>query len=363
MTPRQVTISVMRGDFIGPEIIGCAQRVLDAAVAGRVEITYDDVLASGDAYDAYGDPLPKSSLEQVESNGSVAILKGPFGGPPAEAADPRWANIERGAILPLRRHFGLFANIRPIRAIPGVSGEISPLKADRVDGVDLVFVRELLGGIYFGMKATTPDASLDTEEYTASEVTRIAHVAFKLAGERSGRLTLVHKSNVLDSGRFWRTIVEGEIASAYPDVAYDYRHVDDAAAQLNTDPRQFDVILAPNMFGDILSDQAATIVGHLGFCGSASLGDGNFGLYEPIHGSAPDIAGKNLANPISAMRSAALLCHYTLGLADAAARIDQAIDDALKTYTTPDVTAPGRQPLGTDEFTQEVLDRLTSAKG
>jgi 3-isopropylmalate dehydrogenase len=360
MTSRPVTISVMPGDFIGPEIIASARRVLDATVAGEVEIVYDEVLASGDAYDACGEPLPKASLDQIETSGSVAILKGPFGGPPAEASDPKWANIERGAILPLRRHFGLFANLRPIRAIPGVSGDISPLKADRVEGVDLVFVRELLGGIYFGMKATTPDASLDTEEYTAIEIRRIAHVAFKLAGERNNRVTLVHKSNVMDSGRFWRQIVEGDIAPTYPDVAYDYRHVDDAAAQLNTNPRQFDVILAPNMFGDILSDQAATIVGHLGFCGSASLGDGTFGLYEPIHGSAPDIAGKNLANPISAMRSAALLCHHTLGLPNAATRIDQAIDDTLTTYTTPDVTAPSRQTLGTDDFTAEVLGRIAA---
>ena len=321
----------MPGDGIGPEVTAEAVRVLDAlALPGLVLIEAD---VGGIAYQRHGHPLPPETLEAAKS--ADAILFGAVG-------DPACDNLERHlrpeqAILGLRSKLGLFANLRPAKMFAGME-DASALRPEVARAIDLLIVRELNGDVYFGDKGsrTLDDGrrqGWDMMSYAEDEVRRIAHVAFRAAQARAGRLTSVDKANVLETSQLWRDVVI-EVAAEYPDVALDHLYVDNAAMQLVRNPGQFDTIVTGNLFGDILSDQASMCVGSIGLLASASLGErttqyGTFGLYEPIHGSAPDIAGQDKANPLAAILSLAMLLRHSLGLEEQAARIEAAVAAAL----------------------------------
>ncbi|MBR0374792.1 MAG: 3-isopropylmalate dehydrogenase [Mogibacterium sp.] len=344
------TIAVVPGDGIGPEVIGEAVSVL-RAVGDRFghDFTFNTVLAGGAAIDAFGECLPASTLEACKA--ADAVLLGAVGG-------PKWDHVpgpqrpER-ALLGLRKELGLYANLRPAMIFEELA-DASPLKPDILKGgLDILIVRELTGGIYFGEHVTEdltdelrtinnyPETAVihayDVEKYADFEIERIARTAFDLAAKRSGRVTSVDKANVLDTSRLWRRTVEA-VAKDYPDVTLDHMYVDNAAMQLIRDPKHFDVIVTSNMFGDILSDEASQITGSIGMLPSASLADGNFGMYEPVHGSAPDIAGTGKANPIATILSAAMMLRYTFGLAAEADAIEAAVRSFLAAgYRTPDI--------------------------
>ncbi|MGY8688586.1 MAG: 3-isopropylmalate dehydrogenase, partial [Verrucomicrobiales bacterium] len=298
-------IAVLAGDGIGPEVMTQARRVLDAIAEQRgLRFTYDEQLVGGAAIDGAGSALPAATLSACES--SDAILFGSVGGPKWESLPPA-EQPERGALLPLRKHFGLFANLRPSVCFPSLT-HASPVKEELIEGgFNVLCVRELTGGMYFGSPKGThvengEKVAIDTMIYKESEIERIAHVAFKSAMQRDKRVTSIDKANVLENGILWREVVE-RVSKEYPEVALDHLYVDNAAMQLIRRPREFDVVLAENLFGDILSDEMAMIAGSLGMLSSASLGsakDGGlyFGMYEPSGGSAPDIAGQGIANPI-----------------------------------------------------------------
>jgi len=307
-------IVLLPGDGIGPEILPAAVEVLDAVG----DFTYEEHPFGGAAIDATGHPMPAATLAAARS--ADAVLLAAVGGPRWDEGGPR---PEQG-LLAIRKQLGLFANIRPVRAIPALASA-SPLKD--VAGVELTVVRELTGGIYFGEKQEGTERASDLCAYTREEVERIARVAF--AGARS-RVTSVDKANVLATSRLWRTVVSELHAREYPHVELEHLLVDNAAMRIVTAPRHFDVILTENMFGDILSDEASVITGSIGLLPSASLGDGGPGLFEPVHGSAPDIAGAGVANPLAMILSAALLLRHGLGLDDAAASVESAVDRALE---------------------------------
>jgi 3-isopropylmalate dehydrogenase len=321
-------IAVLPGDGIGPEVTAAAVRVLDAAHPG---LTFVEAPVGANAIALVDEPLPAETVRICSE--SAAILFGAVGGPGYDDLPPD--KRPEAAILGLRKHFNLFANVRPARVFPGMETR-SPLRRELVDGMDLVFVRELTGGLYFGAKAITHEhgheVARDTLVYVDDEIERVARFAFALARMRRKRLTSVDKNNVLISSQLWRRIVI-DVANDYPDVTLDHMLVDNAAMQLVRDPRAFDVIVTENMFGDILSDEAAMITGTIGTAASAALSgapDANgFGLYEPISGTAPDIAGKKLANPIGAILSAALLARYSLGDEAGAAAIERAVAETL----------------------------------
>ncbi|GIV14777.1 MAG: 3-isopropylmalate dehydrogenase [Armatimonadota bacterium] len=352
-------IAVLPGDGIGPEIISQAVRVLDrVAERYRVQFEYKEALVGGTAYDATGHPLPAETLELCRR--SDAVLFGAVGG-------PKWDNLppalrpEAGALLPLRKELGLYANLRPALLFPALAGA-SPLKREVLgDGLDILVVRELTGGIYFGQPKERRDegrTAVDTCIYTEAEVERIAHVAFRAARQRRKRVASVDKANVLETSRLWREVVT-RIAEQYPDVELQHVLVDNAAMQLIRHPRQFDVILTENMFGDILSDEAAMLTGSLGMLPSASLGEGTFGLYEPVHGSAPDIAGQGTANPLATILSAAMMLRHSFGMSEAAGDIEKAVDAALREgYRTPDIWQEGCRKVGTIEMTDAVIKYL-----
>ena len=336
-------IAVLPGDGIGPEVMTEALKVLDkvASQAG-VSFEYSHQLVGGAAIDAKGKALPADTLAACEA--SDAILFGSVGGPKWEKLPPN-EQPERGALLPLRKHFGLFANLRPGICYPALT-HASPVRPDLVEGgFDVLCVRELTGGLYFGQpksRATLPDGDIeviDTMVYKKSEIVRIAHIAFKAAQARRKHVTSVDKANVLTNSVLWRETMT-EVAKEYPDVTLAHLYVDNAAMQLIKAPRSFDVLVTENLFGDILSDEMAMIAGSLGMLASASLGkpkgDGlYFGLFEPSGGTAPDIAGRGIANPIAQVLSAALLLRFALGMEKEAARIEVAvkkvIDDGLRT--------------------------------
>jgi 3-isopropylmalate dehydrogenase len=316
-------IAFLPGDGIGPEVLGEARRVLDAVASDsghRFDIVEGALGAV--AIETQGDPLPESTKALV---GSVdAVLLGAVG-QPGEAA-PRARRPEEG-LLELRTLLGNYANLRPVQVSPALGGH-SPLRPDLVKGVDLLVVRELLGGIYFGEPRGLDSArGFNTEVYTEDEVRRIAVTAFDLAGRRRGRVVSVDKANVLESSMLWRRVVS-EVAAGYPDIAFASMYVDNCAMQLVANPGQFDVIVTNNMFGDILSDEASVLTGSLGMLPSASIG-GKTGLYEPVHGSAPDIAGQGLANPIGAILSVAMMLEESLGLVRRPARFDHAGDERV----------------------------------
>ena len=343
----EVKIAVLAGDGIGPEIVAEAVKILNV-VAERFDInlTLTPALVGGAAYDATGHPLPPETLALCKE--SDAILLGAVGGPQYDTIEPPDLRPERGALLPLRKHLGLYANLRPAILSPALAGA-SSLRANLVEnGLDLLVVRELTGGLYFGQpKSNDGKRAVDTCVYTTEEIIRIAHVAFQAARKRGKRLCSVDKANVLETSRLWRTTVH-EVAKEYDDVEVTDMLVDNCAMQLVRDPRQFDVIVTENLFGDILSDQAAMLTGSLGMLPSASLGQGTFGLYEPCHGSAPDIAGKGIANPLATILSAAMLLRYSLGREDAAAAIEGAVNGVLaQGLRTADIAAPGEPTIGT----------------
>lgn len=347
----EANIVVIPGDYIGPEIVAETIKVLEA-VGEKYGHTFQfsEALAGGAAYDEYGVHLPEETVKACRT--ADAVIKGPFGGPTEELNHPKWANVEKEAILGLRGALNLYANLRPIITRDSLL-DFSPVRRDRVENVDVLIVRELASGIYFGPKSRQTidgdEHAVDTELYKASEISRIAHMAFQLAGQRRQKVTLVAKSNVLVSSVLWREVV-AEVAKDYSDIELDYMHVDNASMQLIINPRQFDVLLTTNMFGDILSDEAGAVAGSIGVMPSASLTDGKFGLYEPIHGSAPDIAGKDIANPIGQILSGAELLRYSLGLTEEAGVIDAAVNALLEAgYRTGDLTG-GRtdiKPVGT----------------
>lgn len=324
-------IAVLSGDGIGPEVIAEAIKVLDAVSKKcGFELKYTKKLAGGCAIDACGTPLPEDTVRACED--SDAILFGSVGGPKWDKLPPE-KRPERGALLPLRKHFSLYCNFRPARIYQGL-GSLSPLRADiAMKGFDLLCVRELTGGIYFGQpkgrEGSGPqEKAYDTEIYHRYEIERIAKIAFEAAMLRRRKVTSVDKSNVLQSSILWREVVT-EVSKNYPSVQLNHIYIDNATMQLVKDPSQFDVLLCSNMFGDILSDECAEITGSMGMLPSASLGEGGFGLYEPAGGSAPDIAGKGIANPVAQILSGALMLRYSLKENEAARMIEDAVAKAL----------------------------------
>lgn len=343
-------IAVVPGDGIGPEVIDQALRVLDRiGEKYNHTFTYTKVLAGGAAIDATGKCLPQETIGVCKA--SDAVLLGAVGG-------WKWDNLpgderpER-ALLGLRKELGLFANLRPAMLFEELS-QACPLKPEIIEGgLDLVVVRELTGGIYFGEKGTKETemgpAAYDVELYSEEEVRRIAIVAFDMAMKRNKKVTSIDKANVLESSRLWRRVV-AEVAKDYPEVELNNLYVDNAAMQMVLNPKQFDVIVTSNIFGDILSDEASQITGSIGMLPSASLAKGNFGMYEPVHGSAPDIAGQNKANPMATILSAAMMLRYTFGLGQEADDIENAVKKVLSDgYRTPDLMANGGKTIGTKE--------------
>lgn len=341
------SIAVLKGDGIGPEIVDAALGVLDkvGTVYGH-QFHYNCVDVGGCAIDKFGEPLPKASLDVCLSSDSV--LLGAVGG-------PKWDDLPvnirpEKALLGLRKELGLYANLRPALLMPQLK-DASPLK-DRVigDGLDIMVVRELTGGIYFGEKGDGENFAYDTEKYYDFEVERIARTAFEIAMKRGKRVTSVDKANVLNSSKFWRGIVE-KVHGEYPEIELNHMYVDNAAMQIATNPRQFDVIVTSNMFGDILSDLAATITGSIGMLASASTGDGTRGMYEPIHGSAPDIAGMDKANPIATIISVAMMLRTAFGLTAEADTVERAVEKALDAgYRTGDIMSDGMTLVGTKKM-------------
>lgn len=343
-------IVVIPGDGIGEEITNAAVRVLEkVASKSGMNLTFERHAAGGAAIDAYGVPLPDSTIQAAKK--ADAVLLGAVGGPKWDQVAPE-IRAEK-AILGLRKELGLYANLRPIRVSEALI-ELSPLKAEAISGVDILIVRELIGGIYFGEKSEAKmvngvEQATDLEIYSAPEVSRIVSLACKAAQLRNKKVMSVDKANVLASSRLWRKVAQ-ETASKFADVNLSHLYVDNCAMQLILAPRQFDVIVTNNLFGDILSDEAAVLTGSIGLLPSASIGDGT-GLYEPIHGSAPDIAGLGLANPIGTILSAAMLLRYSLGASQIAEQIEQAVDRVLvEGYRTADLYKPGSTKVTTDEM-------------
>jgi len=348
-------IAVLPGDGVGPEVTAEAARAL-AAVAERFRHDFEFVEApvGAAAMDAGQEPLPPATLALARD--ADAVLFGAIGSP--RHADPAAKTRPEQAILGLRQALGLFANLRPV--VPQAAlYHASPLKESLLQGVDLMIVRELTGGIYFGRRVREADAASDECRYSNAEIERIARVAFRLAGARRGRVTSVDKANVLETSRLWREVVARVACEEFPAVQLEHQLVDSTAMLLLTRPANFDVLVTENLFGDILSDEAAALAGSLGLMPSASLGEGRRGLYEPIHGSAPDIAGRGIANPYGAIASAALLLRHSLGLEREAAAIEGALAGAIAAgVLTADIAPRGASPAGTRAAGDAVIDRI-----
>ena len=345
-------ITLLPGDGIGPDVTGSARRVLDA-VADRFGHTFEyrEALVGGAAIDAEGDPLPPATIEECEA--ADAVLLGAVGGP--KWSDPNAKIRPEQGLLKLRAVLGVYANLRPVKIYDELAGA-SPLKAEILEGVDLLVVRELTGGIYFGEKTRSDTSASDLCTYTVAEIQRIVRVAAKLAEGRRGKLCSVDKANVLETSRLWRDVTDRLMASEFVAIELETLLVDAAAMHLLSRPAEFDVIVTENMFGDILTDEASMLAGSLGMLPSASLGDGKAGLYEPIHGSAPDIAGTGLANPCATIASAAMLLRHSLGLEDEAAAVEKAIADAIAGGArTADIAAQGETRVSTDEMADEII--------
>lgn len=351
-------ITLLKGDGIGPEIVNQAVKVLDCvAEKFGFGVTYDEALLGGCAIDATGVPLPDETVEKCKASDSV--LLGAVGGPKWDSQPGN--NRPEAGLLGIRGALGLFANLRP-SVIFGPLKSASPIKDEIIGGnLDVMIVRELTGGIYFGERGRKEvngqPAAWDTEMYTIGEVERIARVAFDLAMKRNKKLTSVDKANVLESSRLWRETVK-RVAEDYPEVELNHMYVDNCAMQLVRNPRQFDVILTSNIFGDILSDEASMIAGSIGMLASASLSGSKLGLYEPIHGSAPDIAGQNIANPLATILSVAMMLRYSLDQSEAADAIEAAVAKVLETYRTPDIYEEGFTKVGCDEMGDRVCEAL-----
>ena len=352
-------VTLLRGDGIGPEIVQEALKVLDAAGKKfQFSIEYTDALMGGCAIDATGVPLPQETIDSCLA--SDAVLLGAVGGYKWDTL-PGNLRPEAG-LLGIRGALGLFANLRPAKIYGPLKGAC-PLREDIIgDSMDIMVVRELTGGIYFGKRGREMvdgvEAAYDTEYYTAKEVERIARVAFETARKRSHKVHNIDKANVLESSRLWRETVL-RVAKDYPDVELQHLYIDNAAMQLVRNPKQFDVIVASNIFGDILSDEASQVAGSIGMLASASLGEGKRGLFEPIHGSAPDIAGKGIANPLATILSAARMLRYSLDQSKAADAIEAAVEKVLMDgYRTPDIYTDGCKKVGTVEMGDAVVAAL-----
>jgi 3-isopropylmalate dehydrogenase len=351
------TIVVLPGDGIGPEVISAAERVLNA-VATRFghNLTIASHLIGGAALRAGHPPLPEQTRDACLA--ADAVLLGAVGDPKFDRGSSE--GRPETALLQLRKVLGVFANLRPARVWPGLE-DGGAFKAERVAGADLLIVRELIGGIYYGEPRGISDdgqSAFNTMRYTRAEIERIAKIAFESAVGRRGLVTSVDKANVLETSRLWREVVS-EVGQRYPGVTLEHQYVDSCALLLATNPKQFDVVLSGNLFGDILSDEAGAVVGSLGLLPSASLG-GRGGLFEPVHGSAPDLAGQDIANPIGAIASAAMLLRHALGAGAEAAAVEQAIEDTLTAgHRTSDLVADQRvRPLRGSTMTDEIVTRL-----
>jgi 3-isopropylmalate dehydrogenase len=351
-------IALLAGDGIGPEILREAKKVLDVLRRDGLAIETEEALVGGAAYDAHGDPLPVKTLDLVKQ--SDAVLFGAVGGPKYDTL-PRDKRPEK-AILGLRKECDFFANLRPATVFPELA-EASTLKPEVVSGLDIMIVRELTGDIYFGQPRGVSGAKgarigINTMHYTEPQIRRIVHAGFKTAQARNGKLTSVDKMNVLETTQLWRDVAQ-EIAPEYPDVTLSHMLVDNCAMQLVRNPRQFDTIVTGNMFGDILSDEASMLTGSIGMLPSASLDANGKGLYEPIHGSAPDIAGKGAANPLAMILSMAMMFRYTFGKADVAVRIEKAVRAALASgMRTADIASKREKPVTTTEMGSAVVKAL-----
>lgn len=358
-TSMDKNIVVIKGDGIGPEIVTEAVKVMErvAEVYGH-SFHFDEVDAGGCAIDKYGECLPQKSLDKCLAADSV--LLGAVGG-------PKWDNVDKNnrpekALLRIRSAMGLYANLRPAKIFPQLA-EASPLKAEIVaKGIDFVVVRELIGGIYFGEHKTEmvdgEEKATDLMAYSTHEIERIAHVAFQTARKRSSRVISVEKSNVLDCSRLWKKVM-AQVAEQYPDVVYSTMLVDNCAMQIVKDPSQFDVLVTENMFGDILSDEASMITGSIGMIPSSSLGQGTNGMYEPIHGSAPDIAGQNIANPVGTILSGAMMLKYSFDLDRESESVERAVMEVLdEGYRTVDILKPGMKRVSCSEMGDLIAARI-----
>lgn len=351
-------VVVLPGDGIGREIVPQAMRVVQAVIKDSpVKLEFEEHLVGGAAIDAVGKALPDETLKAcLEAD---AVLLGAIGGPKWDTL-PTAQRPEVAALLPLRKHLELYANIRPVRMLPALV-HASTLKQEVIENVDMVVIRELTGGLYFGEKGRkdNPRSAYDVMVYNEDEIKRIVRFGFETARKRSKKLCSVDKANVIETSRFWREVTL-EVAKDYPDVELTHMYVDNAAMQLVRYPKQFDVIVTENMFGDILTDLASMLGGSIGMLASASL-NGQKGLYEPAHGSAPDIAGKNLANPLATILSGALMLRYTFSLEQEAQAIEQAVEKVLNDgFRTGDLAQPGDKVLGTVEMGDKVLEALGS---
>lgn len=356
-------IALIPGDGIGPEIVAEAKKVLDQVcrVYGH-SFSYEEVLLGGASIDVHGVPLTDEAVETAKA--SDAVLMGSIGG---DAKTSPWYQLEpskrpEAGLLAIRKALNLFANLRPAYLYGELKGAC-PLKEEVIgDGFDMIIVRELTGGLYFGERKTVVEngvtTAIDTLTYNENEIRRIAVKAFDIAMKRNKKVTSVDKANVLDSSRLWRKVVE-EVAKDYPEVALEHMLVDNCAMQLVHDPGQFDVILTENMFGDILSDEASMVTGSIGMLSSASLNETKFGLYEPSHGSAPDIAGKGIANPLATILSAAMMLRYSLDLDKEADAVEAAVQKVLtEGYRTVDIMADGMKQVGTKEMGDLIAERI-----
>jgi 3-isopropylmalate dehydrogenase len=351
----QASITVLGGDGIGPEVAAEGVRCLNAIAqrcGHRFTLTHEPF--GGAAIDLTGEPLPQSTLDSCLA--ADAILLGAIGGPKWSAPDAK-VRPESG-LLALRKALGTFANLRPVTIHPALRGA-STLRPEVLEGVDLMFVRELTGGIYFGEKTRDATRATDLCTYTVAEVERVTRVACRLARGRRGKVTSIDKSNVLETSRLWREVCQRVVSQEFADIKLDHILVDAAAMHLIRRPRDFDVLLTENMFGDILTDEASMLAGSLGLLPSASLGEGSRGLYEPIHGSAPDIAGKGIANPYGTIMSVALLLRHSLKLDAEAARVEKAVAQAISDGAwTPDIAVAGARAVSTRDAGDAVLKNL-----
>ena len=356
-------IALIPGDGIGPEIVAEAKKVLDRVCEKYShKFSYTEVLLGGASIDAHGIPLTEEAIAQAKA--SDAVLMGSIGG---DAKTSPWYKLEpskrpEAGLLAIRKALNLFANLRPAYLYNELR-DACPLRDEIIgDGFDMIIVRELTGGLYFGARKTTEEngvrTAVDTLSYNENEIRRIAIKAFEIARKRRNKVTSVDKANVLDSSRLWRSVVE-DVAKDYPDVTLEHMLVDNCAMQLVRDPKQFDVILTENMFGDILSDEASMVTGSIGMLSSASLNETKLGLYEPSHGSAPDIAGQNKANPIATILSAAMMLRYSLDLDKEADAVETAVQKVLtEGYRTGDIMSDGCKLVGTKEMGNLIADAI-----
>jgi 3-isopropylmalate dehydrogenase len=352
-------IVVLPGDGVGPEVVAEARKVLEAVASKHGhEFSFENQLIGGIAIDETGDPLPEATLKACK--GSDAVLLGAVGGPKWD--DPNAKTRPEKGLLAIRKGLGLYANLRPVKSYPELIAS-SPLKQERIEGVNMLLVRELTGGLYFGKqyREKTENSGMkavDTLEYTEKEVERVCRLAFNLARGRSKKLTSIDKANVLESSRLWRQVAV-ELGKEFSDITLEHQLVDSCAMRLVTNPGSFDVMVTENMFGDILSDEAAVLTGSLGMLPSASLGDGKLGLYEPIHGSAPDIAGKGICNPLGTILSAAMLLRHSLGLEAEAQAVERAVEAALAAGArTRDLSPKAENVLSTAAMGDAVVGNL-----